>query len=362
MGASQEVKRLTEPGGRLSFGTDKTARSPDPEDVKRRLVALILPLARLVLPDGRLEGAEWVGRGPDGAKWGVVVKGRKAGFFQNFGVGKGGTSGLALIRDAVCGGDHVAAFTWALNFLGSDVAISGPPPPISSPRHGTGRATAEGGKSLYIAGAPFAWDGPTGLYLRGRCISPERIAGDLRALRFAERCWHSDAETHLPAILAPVIDPRTRQHIATHRTYLEPDGTGGWRKARVARPKKLLGSAMGGVIPLTRGASNKPLGQAPDNDGCLIAEGIENAATVAQFFPELRALACVSIGNLAKIALPPAITRVLLVRDRDGENFAVRASRDAALARWAAEGRSVSVWEPAEGAKDANDYWCGEIA
>jgi hypothetical protein len=114
---------------------------------------------------------------------------------------------------------------------------------------------------------------------------------------------------------------------------------------------------VGGVIPLTRGASNKPLGQSPDGDGCLIAEGIESALTVAQFFPERRALACVSVGNLAKIALPPAIRGVLLVRDRDGENLAVKASRDAALARWAAEGRESHIWEPAEGTKDANDSW-----
>ena len=332
-------------------------RSPDPEEVKRWLVTLILPLARTVLPDGRIEGHEWVGRGPDGAKWGVVVKGHKTGFFQNFGSGKGGTSGLAFIRDAVCGGDHQVAYAWALRFIVSEGQVPGTPPSTPPPRHDEGQTKADRAKAMYLAGEPFSWDGPAGLYLRGRGIRPELIAGNLRALRFMRRCWHSDVEMLLPAMLAPVIDPLTRRHIATHRTYLEQDENGGWCKSRVGTPKKLLGSAVGGVIPLTRGASNKPLGQAPDNDGCLIAEGVENAVTVAQFFPELRALSCVSSGNLPKIALPPAISDVLLVRDRDGENLAVKASRDAALARWAAEGREIQIWEPAEGTKDANDSW-----
>jgi hypothetical protein len=153
----------------------------DPEEVKRRLVTLILPLAQRILPDGRIEGHEWTGRGPDGAKWGVVVKGHKAGFFQNFGSGKGGRSGLAFIRDAVCDGDHQAAYAWALRYIGSGVQVAGTPPPTPPPRHGEGRTKADRGKAMYLAGEPFSWDGPAGLYLRRRSICPELINGNLRA-------------------------------------------------------------------------------------------------------------------------------------------------------------------------------------
>jgi hypothetical protein len=91
--------------------------------------------------------------------------------------------------------------------------------------------------------------------------------------------------------------------MAAHCTYLAiaPDGV---RKLNRRPAKKVWGRYAGGLIPLTRGASNKPLRDAPDDDGCLIAEGIENALAAAWLRPELRAFAGVAVGNLAAIALP----------------------------------------------------------
>lgn len=320
--------------------------------MKRRLAGRMTDLARKLLPDGRVSGHEWVGHGRDGNKWGVVIYGGKIGTYQNFGAGIGGISGLGLIRDLACEGDYKAAYRWALDFLGE--AALQPAPPAPKPAESKPRKASDNGKGMWLRAEPFDWQGPVGLYLQGRGIEPDKIDGKLRALRFTPACWHTDISEYLPAMLAPVIHAETREHIATHRTYLETVG-GQWRKARVDKPKKILGAASGGVIPLTHGASRKPIAKAPAGDQCLMAEGIENALTAAQWFPELRALAAVSAGNLPTIRLPAAITMVMLVRDRDGMNAAVMQSRDVALGSWRAEGRECRLWVPPPGTKDANE-------
>src|SRR5262249_23239692 len=142
------------------------------------------------------------------------------------------------------------------------------------------------------------------------------------ALRYHWHCWNAEAKCHLPALVAAVIHPLTHQRIATHRTYLwQQDGE--WVKARLEAPKKLLGPSAGGIIPLTRGATRRRFTLARPPDRLLLAEGIENALTVAQWYPEHRTIAYLSAGNLLAVDLPEAFTDILLVRDRDGENIAV---------------------------------------
>ena len=88
------------------------------DQVKAELALAGAELARMVAPDGKLSGSrmathrEWIGHGPDGAKWGIVLAGPKQGRWQNFGArGLAGTSFLSLIRDALCNGDHLAAWS-----------------------------------------------------------------------------------------------------------------------------------------------------------------------------------------------------------------------------------------------------------
>jgi Toprim domain len=330
-----------------------TVPAVHPDAIKRHLAVRIVALAKTLFPDGKPEGAEWRGHGPDGATWGVVIRGAKAGYFQNFGSGSGGTSALALIRDAACDGNPSAAYAWACDFLGGAIAPAAAPVP-RAPAPAKVPAT---GLQKFLGAIAFDWDNPAGLYLRARGIDPAKLPRRPGALRFDPRCWHSDHNVNLPAMLAAVIDPTTRRHIALHRTYLGRKSDGAWRKSHAFPAKKVMGRFAGGIIPLTRGASERRFSDAVDGEGCLIGEGIENTLTVAQFFPELRALSCVAVANLPAVALPVAFRSVMLIRDRDGENRAVQAARDRALVRWDAEGRAVTVWEPPEGHKDANDYW-----
>jgi hypothetical protein len=124
---------------------------------------------------------------------------------------------------------------------------------------------------------------------------------------------------------------------------------------------EMLGQLPGGVIELSNGASGKPLRDAPEGDGCLIAEGIENAMTASFLRPELHALAAVSVGNIPKISLPPQIGLVVLVCDDDGEKVALDETRERALLRWRREDRSTEKMVPVRGYKDLNDQLQKEL-
>jgi hypothetical protein len=334
--------------------------APPPESVKASLARRILELARLVAPEGRKAGREWVGHGPDGSKWGIVLSGDKVGCWQNFATGSAGRSGLSLIRDAFCRGDHVEAWKWALNWLGEDATTTRPEPVPVPDRP---REPHRGALALYLHAEPFAWHNPVGRYLVARGIFEDRFPRPLGALRFHPNCRHHESGHALPAMVAAVVDPlEPRRHLATHRTYLA-ESEGRWRKASVPSAKMMLGPSLGGVVPLTCGASGKGLGDVPYGDCALLGEGIENTLTAAQWLPERRAIAYVSAGNLASLNLPIAIRDILLICDRDGENQQVTRARDWTAAHWKLqEGRRVEYWRPPMGAKDANAFWLGELA
>ena len=151
------------------------------------------------------------------------------------------------------------------------------------------------------------------------------------------------------------------EHVATHRTWLARDDAGRWIKAPLRDAKKTLDSYAGGFIPLWRGASGKPLRSAPIGETVAIAEGIETALSVAVACPELRTLAAVSLGNMARIALPPAVRTVILCADNDGpENVSAARALAETVARFSAEGRQVRVARPPIG-KDFNDTLRAEI-
>lgn len=350
----------------------------DLRDVVRMLAARAPELARELLPAGRRDGEEWrVGSlaGEPGRSLAVRLSGARAGVWCDFASGEAGDA-LDLVAAVLFAGDKRQAVAWSRRWLGLDAGADhaaaerrrrlaaraltrGPAPDDEAAvRQRTGAALA-----LWSAARPRIAGTPVDAYLRARAIDLAELGRQPRALRFHPALHCAEAGgARLPAMLALIVGAAGAP-IGVHRTWLSRDPNSGvWRKAPLAAPKKVYGALKGGAIRLWRGASARPLAEAPDGDTCAIAEGIEDALTVALACPEWRVLAAVSASNLPTIALPPAITDVVLVAQRDGENPAVHQARAAALDRWLREGRCVrEAWPPDE-YKDWNAWAMAEAA
>ena len=140
-------------------------------------------------------------------------------------------------------------------------------------------------------------------------------------------------------------------HMATHRTYLERVGSG-WMKLRGTKSLS-IGEYVGGSIRLWRGASARPLKDAPPGDPVFIGEGIETCLSVAQSAPELRILCAVSLGNLGSVWLPDQVRLVIIGADND-THPAARAALQRAVGQHVDAGREVRVARSAAG-NDFND-------
>jgi phage/plasmid primase-like uncharacterized protein len=328
-------------------------------EVARQLGSRAEALARELLPHGHREGAEWVAPSLTGTSQrglSVRITGSKAGVWAEFDADARG-DGLDLVAHALFRGDKSAAYKWALGWLGIGQAGAMPqprprpaPPPAGPDAHE--RATAAAAFRLFLAGKAELRGTPADAYLKGRGIDLAELGRQPRALRFhsAVRCIEAGGD--LPAMLAAIRGP-DGQHVATHRTFLAEYG-GTWCKAKLKAPKKVLGSYAGGLIPLWRGASGKPLATAPEADVIAIGEGIETCLSVAIACPEYRVLAAVSLANLARIILPAQAVDLIVLADNDHGNAAAQAGLQRAVDRLLAEGRSVRIARSSAG-KDFND-------
>jgi putative DNA primase/helicase len=180
---------------------------------------------------------------------------------------------------------------------------------------------------MRIAGTMAEW------YLAARDVGHLAACSDLR---FRADCPHPSGG-RLPAMLALIRQPDGNS-CGIHRTYLRPDGSA---KAAVEPNRASRGQVMGASIRLAEAAH-----------ALVVGEGIETAAA-AGVLTKRPAWAAVAAGNLgAALMLPPIVTDVIVVVDRDpaGE----RAARLAA-ARWRAEGRRVRFLVPDCPGQDAAD-------
>jgi hypothetical protein len=139
-----------------------------------------------------------------------------------------------------------------------------------------------------------------------------------------------------PALLAAVRDESGL--VAVHRTFLDLEPA---RLAGIAAPRRALGRPGQGAVRL----------RSPEDGVLGLAEGIETAlaATV------LTGISCwAALGNerLARIAIPPAVRRVILFLDND-----LPGRRAGRLARKALERRGFAVETrlPARSGADWND-------
>ena len=301
-------------------------------------------------------------------------------FSQHSEAKKQGGDLISLIAEFEYGGhskeENRKAFLWARDWLGLEIGSDLAPDPkqiaalaenrrkqdeedrAREQRH---RDTA---KAIYLGAQPLSGKDPASLYLMQRGIDVLKLKdGPPHSLRFDPRCWANPEGVAMPAMVACIAGRGGM--LAVHRTYLE-FANGIWRKAwkgarvndKPVAAKRVLGRYAGGTIRLTKGASRKPLANAPDGEWIVVSEGIENALTVALVAPHMRCLAAVSISNLGNIELPPQIGGVLIVADNDTKTAAVD-GLERAMDRLAERGFEPAVIKTEDGFKDINDMLKG---
>ncbi len=335
---------------------------PSAADIARMLARQAPALVAELLPNGKREGAEWrVGSlaGEPGRSLSVHLFGNRAGVWSDFAAGEAGDA-LDLVAAVLYRGDKRQALAWARRWLGlGDGAAPLPqhrpqPLPAAAPR---ADPEAEGKRRtalrIFLNATTSLMGTPAAAYLDARGCGIAELGRQPRSLRFAPALPNRESGRAWPALVAAVTDA-AGQHIATHRTWLQRDAGGVWRKAQLDNPKMSLGSVAGGCIRIWRGASCKPLREAPEGETVAIAEGIETALSVAIACPELRVLSAVSLGNMGRLVLPPAVRTVILCADNDGPNEGAARALQRAVDHYAAEGRIVKIAIPPCG-KDFND-------
>ncbi len=355
-------------------------QGPSASDIARELARRAELLCAELLPYGHRDGHQWrCGSlaGEDGSSLAVEIRGGNAGLWIDHNGGVDGGDALDLVAQCRYGGDIKPAIEWALSWLGwSDTAVPAPTRPAPPPQDDASVAEAAEKKrrraqAIWLEAKPGLAGTPVAAYLLGRGINLAEFGRQPGALRFHRALWAEEVGAKLPAMVAAVNDAEGR-HVATHRTWLARVGDR-WKKAPLRQPKKVLGAIGDGFIPLWRGASGKPLRLAPAGDHIVIAEGIETGLSVAIACPELRVVSAVSLGGLRRLALPPAIDSVRLafdndpppppdtpVEDRRWDDYRKKqAARDAALARYADEGRAVCGVMPTVPGADWNDILQG---
>jgi hypothetical protein len=335
----------------------------DATAISRALADRALDLCRELFPAGVREGAEWrVGGlgGEKGKSLGIHLHGPKRGVWADFSTGEAGDA-LDMVMRARCGGDMLQALDWAAAWLGMprDIASSASPPPgRRAPAEKPERdPDAEERKAkalkLFLAAEVKLAGTPADLYLRGRGIDLAQLGRQPRALRYHPSLWNGESRRAWPALVAAVTDDSGAM-TAVHRTWLAQDEAGQWRKAPLQVAKASLGSVAGGTIRLWRGASGKSLASAPPGETVVIAEGIETALSVAMACPELRVIASVSLGNMGRINLPPAIGTVIIAADNDPPESPADRALKAAAARFVSMGKTVRIARSPVGS-DMND-------
>ena len=208
-------------------------------------------------------------------------------------------------------------------------------------------------------------------YLRHRGIDLTREpfrgprGGELApgALRFIRSLIHIDhdgnRESMWPAMIAAIVDYAGHygmrgRVVAVHRTWLARDGKS---KAPVNRPKMVLGSYQGCVIPLWRGSSGLPALAAMRTglrETVALYEGIEDGLTGVLAAPAYRTWAVISLGNLGNVPALDLIDSALIHRQNDWTKLQAVEQFDRAKTRLENRGWAVSEIHASTG-KDIND-------
>lgn len=145
----------------------------------------------------------------------------------------------------------------------------------------------------------------------------------------------------MAAMLARVDGP-DGTFVGVHRTYLQRDGHGQWRRGDRAS----LGPIAAGAIRL-----------APAAKEMMTGEGIETCLAAMQA-TALPAWSALSTSGLAELVLPPCVHSIIILADHDRNGAGIPAAY-AAAQRWISEGRSVKIALPPDPDTDFADLLVG---
>jgi len=328
----------------------------------RRAEAVVVWL----LPAGVRSGREWlVGSvdGEPGKSLHVQLVGDRAGQWRDFAASHSGGDLVDLIA-AVNRVDLGEAWQWAIDWLGwrerkPEPAMWRKPAVSIDPLAERARRSAAA-FGVYLAARPTLAGTPAEDYLLGRGIDLRALGRQPAALRYHPELFNSGR--YWPALVALIQDPLTGKPMGLHRTYLHRDSAGKVRKAPVEAPKRVLGAMRGGFIPLARGASGKPLSEAPSEDVLAVTEGIEDALTIALAEPAWRVAALVCVRNFLWTRWPTHVRRIRLCADNDRPGSEAAGLLSEAAAALAGSGREVQILRPPKGCKDFNALLCDSLA
>lgn len=366
-------------------------RVNDLPEIKIALQARIADLCRQLLPDGRLEGGQWVSHNPQyvasarqDRTFKVRIAGGVAGAWIDWRTGdKGDVIGLI----AFCSRSNTAdALKWARDWLG--ISRMDPATRTRLKRDAeTMRARAEDDdariRARKIADAQALWgearpgnllptpdcDGPWHgpevhaiNYFSARGCPLQEIANlAYGSFRFAadtewwkgakyERRTGRDGQPYhaktldgprFPAIHSAMRN-RTGALTACHVTWLDPIKP---TKAGLAKAKLMRGIAQGAVIEIATGPEGVAFWQAGAPHPLVIGEGIETVASIGCAIDGKARLW--AAGSLAGIANAPVdldcIGSIIFARDNNDGNAQAQRQFNQALEWLEASGRPVTV-------------------
>jgi hypothetical protein len=341
--------------------------------IKERLLDRVDSLVMCLYPEAAVEGSNYLVDGWDGGEGQalrICYRGNKAGWVKDFRSGEGGDL-LTLVARAPktdCNGDISEAIKWAIDWLGVDrMSREERQAAERQARQATKDRSDEAAKKAaellraskrrYLEAVPL-FGSPAERYLIGRGLPVWHLKtrqdgkGALNALRYhpslaCPQTYQTKGRKR-PGMIGQIIRIGFG-HVSIHRTFLEPDGAGGMRKATdLRKPKQAYSEYRGGIIPVWRGDSGKPIKDAPEGEWIAGSEGIEDAVAMAIALPEMRTFSTVSLSNLGNIVLPPQIGGIYWHRHRGDPPDAIEAFERAAetLAR-----RRIclrEVWAPGD--------------
>ncbi|MFN7027858.1 MAG: toprim domain-containing protein [Sphingopyxis sp.] len=350
----------------------------DVREIEALLEQRIESLVGELLPNARKDGKEMcVGsiHGEPGQSLRIHVgAGSRRGWWVDFAGGEDKGDALKLVAVVLFGGDIKRAVAWAKGWLGLD---DSDPARIERVKlqaraHAEQKArdasveeerARQGARRRWHQAAPLSRGDLVATYLARRGIDLTQLGRAPGAIRYHEALQYGFGEGSvvLPAMVS-MITNLAGEHIATHRTWLKPDGSdkagvaelGVDHRGRPRDAKKVMGKYLGGHIPIWKGAQACPLRDIAPGTDIYVSEGVEDGLTAAIADPSLRIVAMIALSNLIDLQLPPQMGRLILLNQNDPPGSKADQAKRRGIAHHRAQGRRVFLVSPPAGAKDLN--------